>query len=114
MLQTMLLYVHDYKKGVYMLKLNFKRRSFMTLVLSLGLSMLINHAVQGAVVCKKDGRFWYPENDKAKEIALSLGVKTCNGKRFEAVVKGLGESSNVKKSTKKSMDVEEVIAKFKK
>lgn len=63
---------------------------------------------EGAVLCKKDGRYWRPANDKAVKIAEMLGVKTCNGKRFKQVVAKLGESSNVKKSVKK-MEVDDVV-----
>lgn len=61
-----------------------------------------------AIVCKKDGRYWYPNNEKSKKIALMLGVKTCNGKRFKAVVKGLGEKSNVI-AGKKSMKIADIL-----
>lgn len=68
---------------------------------------------QGAVVCKKSGRYWYPENATAKTIAKSLGVKTCSGKRFKAVVSKLGETSNVPATVKK-MSVDELVAHLKK
>ena len=68
--------------------------------------------VNANVVCKKDGRFWYPANEVSTKIAAALGVKTCNGKRFKAVVAKLGMSSNVKKA-KGSKSVADVIKMFK-
>lgn len=68
---------------------------------------------KASVVCEKDGRYWRPKNETAKQIASSLGVKTCTGKRFKAVVKGLGETSNVVASTKK-MSVDDLIKSMKK
>lgn len=66
-----------------------------------------------AVECEKKGRYWYPKNETAKTIASSLGVKTCNGRRFKEVVKQLGETSNVKVASK-SMSVEDVVKAMKK
>lgn len=63
---------------------------------------------KGDVLCKKEGRYWYPQNEKAKKIATMLGVKTCNGKRFKKVVAQLGERTNVK-AGKKSMSIEDVV-----
>ena len=65
------------------------------------------------VVCEKDGRWWRPKNELAIKIATSLGVKTCNGKRFKEVVKQLEMKSNVEAS-KKSMSVEELVKQLKK
>lgn len=62
------------------------------------------------VECEKNpttGR-WYPKNELAKKIASNLGVKTCQGGRFKAVVKGLNEKTNVPAS-KKNMSVDEVL-----
>ena len=82
------------------------RKSFVSLFIFLVFVATVN--ANAAVVCKKDGRWWRPANATAKKIAASLGVKTCNGKRFKAVVAGLGEKSNVKASVKR-MNVEDVI-----
>lgn len=69
-----------------------------------------------AVECEKiDGERGYrPKNELAKEIALKLKVKTCNGKRFKDVVKGLGETSNVPDTAATYNSTEDVIASFKK
>ena len=78
--------------------------------LFLTLALVITVNANAEIVCKKDGRFWYPVNEKAKKIAKMLGVKTCNGKRFKHVVKKLNERSNVR--IKHKMDTEEVIRKL--
>lgn len=67
---------------------------------------------QAAVVCKKQGRYWRPVNDKAIKIAKMLNVKTCTGKRFRRVVKKLGETSNVT-ATSKKMSVDQVVTALK-
>ena len=64
------------------------------------------------IICKKDGRFYYPADAKSIAIAKSLKVKTCNGKRFKAVVAGLGLTTNVPATVKK-LTVKEIIAKMK-
>ncbi len=99
------MYVHDNNLE----ELNIMKK-LLTITL---LSTLLVTASYGAVVCEKKGRFYYPKNAVSKEIALSLGVKTCNGGRFKEVVKGLGEKSNVP-ATKKKMSVAELIKKMKK
>ena len=76
-------------------------------------SLLSSMTLSANIVCKKDGRFYYPANAKSIAIAKSLKVKTCNGKRFKAVVKGLGLKSNVPATVKK-MSVEQIIASMKK
>jgi hypothetical protein len=65
-----------------------------------------------AVDCEKQDGRWYPKNELSKDIANKLGVKTCSGKRFKAVVAALGETTNVEAS-KGSMDVEDVVASIK-
>lgn len=80
-----------------------------TLILLIALVSMTN--ANANVVCEKNGRYWYPKNETAIKIAQSLGVKTCNGKRFKAVVKKLNLTSNVK-AAKKSMTVEEVVNSF--
>ena len=82
------------------------------LITLVALTILVSNA-NAAIVCKKEGRFWYPANAKATKIASMLGVKTCNGKRFKKVVAQLGETSNVV-AAKKRMKVEDVLAAFKK
>lgn len=68
-----------------------------------------------AVECERVAgeRGMRPKNELAISIATKLGVKTCNGARFQKVVKALGETSNVEAS-KKSYTVEEVTALLKK
>lgn len=78
------------------------------LIVLITLTLLTTTASAG-VVCKKDGGRWYPANEKAIKIATMLGVKTCSGKRFKAVVAKLGFTSNVKAS-KKNMKVEDVVS----
>jgi hypothetical protein len=68
----------------------------------------INHVAFSAVECEKKNGRWYPKNELAKSIALNLGVKTCNGKRFKDVVTALNETSNVTTS-KKNLSVEETV-----
>lgn len=75
-------------------------------------AVLVNNLVYGSIECKRDGRWWYPVSADAIKIAKSLGVKTCNGKRFRAVVKSLGVSSNIKSGTKR-MSVEDVVKSMK-
>ena len=67
-------------------------------------------SVEASIVCKKRKGRWYPVSKKAISIAKMLNVKTCTGKRFKAVLVGLGETSNVvvNKSVK-SMSVEAVL-----
>lgn len=64
-----------------------------------------------AVECEKiDGlRGYRPKNELAKEIALKLKVSTCNGKRFQEVVKKLGETSNVPVSSTTYKTTEDVV-----
>jgi len=83
------------------------------LTVLIALTVLTGTVNANEVVCKKDGRFWRPANETAKEIAESLGVKTCNGKRFKDVVSKLGYKSNVK-ATKKRESVEDIVARLKK
>ena len=76
-------------------------------------TILVTSNVFANVECeKKDGR-WYPKNETAIKIAETLGVKTCSGKKFKEVVKGLGETSNVVAAEKKAT-VEDAIASLKK
>lgn len=84
----------------------------MKLITLVALALMMTTTASAAIVCKKEGRFWYPQNDKAIKIAKALGVKTCNGKRFKSVVKQLGEKSNVVASSKKN-SVEDVLKMFK-
>lgn len=65
--------------------------------------------VKADVICKKEGRNWYPENERAIKIAKVLGVKTCTGKRFKEVVAKLGEKTNVVTSAKKADSVEDAV-----
>ncbi len=81
-------------------------------LLLIATTALLVSSVQAEVQCKKDGRYWYPNDVKSKRIAKMLGVKTCNGRRFKKVLKGLGEKSNVIPG-KKSMTVADAIAKMK-
>lgn len=77
------------------------------------MSLVIGN-VNAAVECeKKDGR-WYPKNELAISIASKLGVKTCSGKKFKAVVEQLGETSNVVAGGNSSKSVEDVVAELKK
>ena len=78
--------------------------------------LLVSVSAHSAVECEKvEGERGYrPKNALAKEIASKLNVKTCNGKRFKDVVKGLGETSNVPASATTYKDTAEVIASFKK
>lgn len=80
-----------------------------TLITIITLLLTINASAN--VICEKNGRYWYPKNETAIKIAQSLGVKTCNGRRFKAVVKKLNLKSNVK-AAKKSMTVDEVVEQF--
>lgn len=64
------------------------------------------------VICKKDGRYWRPSNEVAIKIAKTLKVKTCSGKRFQAVVKQAGMTSNVPKTVKR-MTVEDLAKSLK-
>lgn len=71
------------------------------------LSILLAFNVDASIVCKKKGRYWYPNNAKSIKIASMLGVKTCNGQRFKDVVKQLNETSNV--TTKKRYKVSDIV-----
>lgn len=81
--------------------------------LILTLTMLTAMTAQANVVCKKEGRYWYPENATAKKIAKALKVKTCSGKRFRAVVAQAGLKSNAPLTVKK-MTVKELAASLRK
>ena len=76
------------------------------------LTMLTITTAQANVVCKKDGRYWRPSNATAIKIAKTLKVKTCSGKRFQAVVKQAGLTSNVPVTVKR-MTVKELAASLK-
>ena len=76
------------------------------------LTMLTITTAQANVVCKKDGRYWRPSNATAIKIAKTLKVKTCSGKRFQAVVKQAGLKTNVPVRVKR-MTVEELVASLK-
>lgn len=80
-----------------------------TLILTMLLTM---SAASANVVCKKDGRYWRPSNATAIKIAKVLKVKTCSGKRFQAVVAQSGLKSNVPKTVKR-MTVKELAASLK-
>ena len=73
------------------------------------LTMLTITTAQANVVCKKDGRYWRPSNATAIKIAKTLKVKTCSGKRFQAVVKQAGLTTNVPVTVKR-MTVKELAA----
>ena len=76
------------------------------------LTMLTITTAQANVICKKDGRYWRPSNATAIKIAKTLKVKTCSGKRFQAVVKQAGLTSNVPVTVKR-MTVKELAASLK-
>ena len=76
-------------------------------------AMLTSLNVMSKVECAKEGRFYYPVNAKAIKIATTLKVKTCNGKRFKAVVAAIGETSNVP-ATIKHLTMDELIKSMKK
>ena len=76
------------------------------------LTMLTITTAQANVVCKKDGRYWRPANATAIKIAKVLKVKTCSGKRFQAVVKQAGLTTNVPVTVKR-MTVKELAASLK-
>lgn len=88
---------------------NMRRiKDSLTMILIIGVTIAATvETANASVICKKDGRFWYPENEKAIKIAKMLKVKTCNGKRFKAVLKELNVTSNVVGGTKR-LSVEEV------
>ena len=71
--------------------------------------MLTITTAQANVICKKDGRYWRPSNATAIKIAKTLKVKTCSGKRFQAVVKQAGLTTNVPVTVKR-MTVKELAA----
>lgn len=79
------------------------------------IAMTLSFNAMALVECeKREGeRGMRPKNALAIEIAKKLGVKTCNGKRFKDVVKGLGETSNVVESVGE-MTVEEIVKSIKK
>ena len=86
-------------------------------LLIIGFIILGNIArVSAAVECEKvEGeRGVRPKNELAKEIATKLGVKTCNGKRFRDVVKGLGETHNIPDAAATYDSVEDVVKSIKK
>lgn len=93
--------------GVLKMSAKWKR-----MIVVLGLTLLANSAIKAAVICEKQGRYWYPKNDTAKMIAKNLGVKTCNGKRFKKVVAAIGEKSNVI-AARKNLSVADVVKMFK-
>ena len=76
------------------------------------LTLLTITTAQANVVCKKDGRYWRPSNATAIKIAKVLKVKTCSGKRFQAVVKQAGLTTNVPVRVKR-MTVKELAASLK-
>ena len=73
------------------------------------ITMLTITTAQANVICKKDGRYWRPSNATAIKIAKTLKVKTCSGKRFQAVVKQAGLTTNVPVTVKR-MTVKELAA----
>lgn len=79
------------------------------------ITLLTSLNAMGAVECSRvEGeRGMRPKNELAIQIAKKLGVKTCNGKRFKDVVKGLGETHNIEESVKE-MTVDEVVKSLKK
>ncbi len=68
-------------------------------------------AARANVECEKvEGERGYrPKNEIAKEIAEKLKVKTCNGKRFQEVVKKLGMTSNVPASSTTYKTTDDVV-----
>ena len=80
------------------------------LIVLMSLAVLTAHGAD--VVCEKDGKFWYPKSETAIDIAKTLKVKTCNGKRFNKVVKGAGLTTNVPVRVKK-LTVKDMIKKYK-
>jgi len=72
-------------------------------------TMLMTMTASANVVCKKEGRYWYPSNATAIKIAKTLKVKTCSGKRFREVVKQAGLKSNAPLTVKR-MTVKELAA----
>lgn len=58
-------------------------------------ALIMNTLTLANVECTKEGRYFVPKNEIAKDIAKALKVKTCNGKRFSETVKKLGMTSNV-------------------
>lgn len=76
-------------------------------------TMLLTMNATANVVCKKEGRYWYPVNATAIKIAKVLKVKTCNGKRFKAVLAQSGLKSNVPVTVKR-MTVKELAQSLKK
>ena len=73
------------------------------------ITLLTITTAQANVICKKDGRYWRPSNATAIKIAKTLKVKTCSGKRFQAVVKQAGLTTNVPVTVKR-MTVKELAA----
>ena len=76
------------------------------------ITLLTITTAQANVICKKDGRYWRPSNATAIKIAKTLKVKTCSGKRFQAVVKQAGLTTNVPVTVKR-MTVKELAASLK-
>lgn len=56
---------------------------------------LVSVSAMANVECTKEGRYYRPTNQVAKDIAKALRVKTCTGGKFKAMVKKLGMTSNV-------------------
>jgi hypothetical protein len=84
------------------------------LITLLALTLITLGSVQAQdIICKKSKGRWYPANDRAKQIAEMLNVKTCTGRRFNAVVKGLKASSNIPLS-KRKLSVDDIIMKMSK
>jgi len=64
------------------------------------LTVLVN--VQAAeVICEKDGRYWRPKNEMAKDIAKMYNVSTCQGGKFRKFVADNGLKFNVPAKRKK-------------
>lgn len=79
-------------------------------------TILVSSVSMANVECEKvEGeRGVRPKNELAKEIALKLGVKTCNGKRFREVVAKLGETHNIPDSKATYETTDDVVKSIKK
>lgn len=85
------------------------------LITLVALTLLTLGTVQADVTCEKRKGRWYPANDKAKQIATLLKVKTCTGRKFNEVLKKLNIVSNVPKKQVnfKALTVEQVVQQLK-
>ena len=76
------------------------------------ITLLLGFTAKANVTCTKEGRYWMPTNQVAKDIAKALKVKTCNGKRFNKMVAKLGMTSNAVLSS--SFNEASLLKKYKK